>query len=249
MAHRQIKRVHRQRRFSGFTMVELLVVITIVVILAALAFFMMRNAKTAAQSTICISRLRNAGTLLLSAASDNGGRVQAFSGGSGGFDYRPYYVVARELGLSNDNSGKTALKATLEEVMFCPSAPTPDTEHWTCYGVNFTNSTRAGATWTNEKITDTAGRIANVKSLNLASVGSPSDYILIADSCRSDGQQIFRISGGDRIGLRHSHKANACFLDGSARPLTTSDLGRLGFKEAYDTASDPPQTVSLPQSP
>lgn len=245
----QIVHVARRGRSSGFTLIELLVVVTIILVLASLAFVMMRSAKASAQTATCISRLRGVGTLMLSAASDNGGRVQAFAGGAGGFDYRPYYVVARELGLSNDNDGKTALQSTLEEVMFCPAAPKPDTEHWTCYGVNFTNSTRAGAAWTTEKVTDTAGRIANVKSLKLASVDSPSDYILIADSCQANGQQIFRISGGDRIGLRHGHKANACFLDGSARSLNASDLGRLGFKDAYDTSVSPPKTVSLPQNP
>ena len=231
----------------GFTLTELLVVILIIVVLATFGFTMMRNAKASAQSSTCISPLRNVGTLLLSTAADNNGSVRVFSGGNGGFDYRPYYIVGSELGLDKD-ANSTAFESALREVMFCPAAPASSMAHWNCYGVNFTNSTRAGATWINEQFQDANGRTANVKALKLASVDSPADYILIADSCQASGQQIFRITGADRIGLRHQHKANACFLDGSARILSPSDLGKLGFKEAYDTSSNPPQTVSLPQN-
>jgi prepilin-type N-terminal cleavage/methylation domain-containing protein/prepilin-type processing-associated H-X9-DG protein len=230
----------------AFTMVELLVVVAILLILGALAFNLSRSAFRAADSTKCVNGLRQAGLIITSSASDHNNRIQAFQGGQGSFEFRPYFIARDQLGLT-DNS-KAAVSESLKEIFFCPSAPEPKLNHWNCYAVNFNDSELAGAEWIKEKVRDSQGRKGTVSSLPLGSVDEPANFILISDCCRSDGQQVFRLNGGgDLIGLRHNGKANAVFLDGSARSLAENDLGQLGFKNAYDTSTQPPTKVSLPQ--
>lgn len=244
--HPSITLCHRSAR-RGFTLVELLVSIMILVVMAGLLVAITRGIKNSAERSTCMSRLRQVSTILLSVASENNGRVMAFQGGSGGFDYRPYFIVRDQLGLPKDPYD--AHYSALRDVMFCPSAPEPTTPHWNSYGVNFTNSEVAGATWEQEKIQDSKGNNATVSTLSISTVDSPNRLVLLADSCQASGQQIFRITGSDRIGLRHGGKANACFLDGSAKGLSISELGALGFQNAYDTRTDPPTSVSLPKNP
>lgn len=244
---RNLLRPSRRRhlRPPGFTLVELLVTITIVIALAALAFTIFGRTKKAAERVDCVNRLRQASAMLLASSNDSNGRIRAFRGGSGSFDFRPYFIVADELQLRS-NSQVTDTEA-MQDIMSCPSAPNPQTPHWTCYGVNFTDNEQMGAVWKDEQVKDEAGRTGNVSSLLVSTVTRPSGYVLIADSCQSNGQQIFRIRGGDKVGLRHDGRANVAFLDGSVRSMSPADLGGIGFKSAFDTSFDPPQSVSLPQ--
>ena len=241
----------RQSLHSGggtrraFTLVELLVVVAIIIVLAALVFSISGRMMSAAETTECMNRLRQTGAIMIGSATDNNNRIRIFKGGSGSFDYRPYFILRDEMNLPD--TSYEAHYGTLSKIMFCPAAPEPKTPHWNCFGLNFTNSEIAGVTWKTEQVRDSQGRTANVSSLSLGSVSSPSEYLLVGDSCRADGQQIFRISGSDLIGLRHRDKANALFLDGSVRTLSRTDLGQIGFKDAYDTSTDPPTKVSLPQ--
>lgn len=230
----------------GFTLTELLVVIVIVAVLSAIGFGSARFAKTGAEKATCMNRMRQVGTILSARASENHHRIQVFAGGAGSFDYRPYFIIRDELGLPA--SPREAYEEALSEVMFCPSAPDPTTAHWNCYGINLNNSDWAGATWTKENVSDGNGSKGTISTLRMAAVRHPARYILVADSCSASGQQIFRISGGDLIGLRHDGKANAVFLDGSARNLSPSDLGGLGFERAYDAGNPTPELVSLPNS-
>ena len=235
----------RPRRLPAFTLVELLVVITIVIVLAALAFTMLRRGKTAAERASCINRLRQVANMLISSATDNGGRLQVIRDGSGEFDFLPYFIVRDQLELPAEPF--EAHYSRLRDVMFCPSAPEPEqkTAHLHTYGVNFAPNVRAGVTWKDELVEDSEGRTGTLATLPLASVSGPSNYPLVADSCQSNGQQTFRILDADRIGLRHGGRANAAFLDGSARSLGQEDLGKLGFKDAYDTSTKPPEVVDL----
>ncbi len=246
ISHPQVRPQGRRRPLSGFTLPEILVVITIILVLAASLLMTMRNLKASAQSAKCLSRLRQSGTLLLASASDNGGRLRVFSGGNGNFDFRTYTIIGEALGMSQ--TATDVRHAAIGEMMQCPSAPGPPyNPHWRCYGVNFTESTLAGASWSAESIKDIAGERGNVSTLHLSKVAAPGLYVLLADSCQADGQQSFRITGDQRIGLRHSGKANAFMLDGSARSLTNRDLGKLGFTDAFDTRTNPPKVVRLPK--
>ena len=61
----------QKRRHSGFTLVEMLVVITIIVVLAAISFTAFSHAKLAAAKTTGMTQMRNIGVAVAVYASDN----------------------------------------------------------------------------------------------------------------------------------------------------------------------------------
>lgn len=68
---------------TGFTLVEMLVVIVIIVVLAALSFFASRRMVESARNTRSVSNMREVGTLVLTHAADNNGRLPALREFSG----------------------------------------------------------------------------------------------------------------------------------------------------------------------
>jgi prepilin-type N-terminal cleavage/methylation domain-containing protein len=58
---------------AGFTLVELLVVITIIAVLAALIFVMVGKTREKAKAIVCINNLRQIGSALAAYAADNDG--------------------------------------------------------------------------------------------------------------------------------------------------------------------------------
>lgn len=79
-------RVSNPSTKSGFTLVELLVVIVIVVSLASLIFILMQRANLSAAKTRGIGQMRNIGVAAASWAADNG-RLEPFYYANGSGDY------------------------------------------------------------------------------------------------------------------------------------------------------------------
>ena len=67
----------RNRRNSGFTLIELMIVIAIIAILAAILVPNFIRARAQGQVTACKSNLKNIGTALEMYATDNAGRYPA----------------------------------------------------------------------------------------------------------------------------------------------------------------------------
>ena len=227
---------------NGFTLTELLVVITIIVVLAGITFTATSNLKERAGAAKRISDVRQAGAILLAKAGDTSGRCQIFSGGSGSFDFRSYYIVKTGLGLDIYGSIETDIMSW-DRKKLPPTLPA-----WNCRAVNFKNVPDFNAVWTSTSIKDSQGRNANVASLNIGSVTRPGAYPLIIDSSTSSGAETFRINegNGDCVGLREAEmKANAFMLDGSVRSMGIGELKTAGFTKAYDNSSSPPKLISL----
>jgi prepilin-type N-terminal cleavage/methylation domain-containing protein/prepilin-type processing-associated H-X9-DG protein len=70
-----ISRINRTRRASGaFTLIELLIVVAIIGMLVALTAPAIENARERAESTKCLTNLRNIGVAVLSYVADNDNR-------------------------------------------------------------------------------------------------------------------------------------------------------------------------------
>jgi prepilin-type N-terminal cleavage/methylation domain-containing protein/prepilin-type processing-associated H-X9-DG protein len=224
----------------GFTLVELLVVITIILVLAGVTVTMTRKFKDKAATAKRMADVRQAGTILLAKASENNGQCRLFQGGSGNFEFRPFQVVMTDLGVDPNFSAGV-------NIMHWGERPKTN-EHWNCRGVNFTNVPDLNAVWAPVSVKDSQGRSGNIWALTIGAVTRPGVYPLVIDSSTASGDEVFRIneSNGDCVGLRESgQKANACMLDGSVRALDKADLKAAGFKRAYDNSTKPPKSISL----
>ena len=226
----------------GFSLIEILVVITIIIVLAGVIMVMTGRIKDRAMAATRLANMRQSGMLLLGKAAEMGGRCSYFYGGSGGFDFRPYLMVRGELGIATDAN-------YICEIMHWDIKRLPPTAnpHWNCYAVNFTDVPVLGAKWKNETLVDWNNRSSNVKSLSVASITRPEAYPLLIDSSEAGGQEIFRIQegAGNLVGLRNSGKANAFMFEGSARSMDKADLKKSGFSKAYDNSTTPPKSITL----
>lgn len=242
--------IHRQ----GFTLIELLVVIAIVASLAALITLVAQAALAKAASAKALSNLRQSGAVLLAVAMERNGKLQYSDEASGtGSSHLPYNVVRQELGLRWGASGESGQPQICEIMHWNFERIKPKDYEQNCFGVNFTNvpdSSESGflAQWKEEEITTTESATPfKVKALTLTLVSRPGSYPFLLDSSNGVGDEYFQIleSGSGAVGLRNSGKANAYFLDGSARPLDKVDLKKAGFTKAYDNKTSPPKSVSL----
>jgi prepilin-type N-terminal cleavage/methylation domain-containing protein len=226
---------------NGFTLTELLVVITIIAVLAGIAFTARSQLVERAGAAKRISDVRQAGAMLLAKASDTSGLCQYFSGGNGAFDLRPYFIVKTGMGLEINSLIETEIMSWDRKKL------PPKLSHWNCRGINFKNVPTYNAVWKNQSVMDSLGRSANVPSLNIADVTRPGVYPLMIDSSTSTGDEIFRINdSADCVGLREAgKKANAFMLDGSVRSMGLSELKTAGFTKAYDNSTTPPQLINL----
>jgi prepilin-type N-terminal cleavage/methylation domain-containing protein/prepilin-type processing-associated H-X9-DG protein len=122
-----IKSVHSRPRstgagFSGFTLVELLVVIGIIALLISILLPSLSKARAAAQSTACLSNLRSIGQLVAVYQAQNKGSYPPLSqwstGTFGGNRYRGYNLWSL-IGVTAGT--KTAV---------CPTAAQMDAPRW-----------------------------------------------------------------------------------------------------------------------
>lgn len=241
-------------RRQGFTLVELLVVIVIVASLAALIVLVAQAALAKAASAKALANLTQSGTALLSVAMEQNGKLQYSDDvGGSGVSQLPYNIIRQELGLRWGDVGETGQPVICEIMHWNFERVKPKKYEENCFGVNFTNvpdSSESGflAKWNEEEITtEKSGTPFKVKTLMLSVVNRPGAYPFLLDSSNATGDEYFQIleSGSGAVGLRNAGKANAFFLDGSARTLDKVDLKKAGFTKAYDNKTTPPKSVSL----
>ncbi|GAT34142.1 general secretion pathway protein G [Terrimicrobium sacchariphilum] len=209
---------------SGFTLLELIAVVSLVFVLAVLLVPMLRHSQQQAASGACMSNLRNIGSAFHLYAAENNGLLPAMryrASSVGGnpnpgqnnwqFEIIPYLDV-------ESTSFKTISQKYGGQGVFCPA-----------YIREFKQNTSAQTLKTGgygmAKISKDAydsrtamATIANPSSTILA--GDSDDYHLAIDSRTwangPDGQG--RFGSGDPI--RHGTTANYLFVDGHILPMT-----------------------------
>jgi prepilin-type N-terminal cleavage/methylation domain-containing protein/prepilin-type processing-associated H-X9-DG protein len=192
--------MHTQQRKHAFTLIELLVVIAIISLLVSILLPSLQKAKEIAQSTLCMTRLRENGNAVAYYAQDHDD------------EYPPFTITQ----FSGWPWWRDLLAATLEvsdkdEVFHCPNSeitnPT-DWKYWCSYAANgHLGRTTLDENWSAEYTYD---------------VINPATKILLFDSPIYEGRHTLNVWGfsvGDNIynvSRRHLENFNVLFCDNHA---------------------------------
>lgn len=208
----------------GFTLLELIAVVSLVFVLAVMLVPMVRQSQRQAASGACMSNMRNLGAAFHLYAADNNGmlpalRYRASSVGSNPnpgqnnwqFEIMPYLDV-------ESSSFKTISQQYGGQGVFCPE-----------YVREFRKDTKVqtyksggyGMTKISKDAYDNRTSLATIASpASTILVGDSDDYHLAIDSTTwaSGPDSSGRFSSGDPI--RHGKTANYLFVDGHILPMT-----------------------------
>lgn len=195
--------------WAAFSLLEMLLTISLIAILAILGFSSVRFVLEKSAQTKCLQNLRQLGMACLSYTADNGGFLPRGDiprkPEEGGGDYLHWpYVISPWLGVDFDTVSKAANYAAFRRSPFCCPA---EKEHG---AYNYAMNRQL-----NERL------YGNAAYIRLAQVVSPSRWVLISDGY-SD-RTIFtdtrdKMLNMTRMTRRHDGVPNFLYADGHVAP-------------------------------
>jgi prepilin-type N-terminal cleavage/methylation domain-containing protein/prepilin-type processing-associated H-X9-DG protein len=215
---------------KGFTLIEVLVVITIIVVLAVLSTLGVSKLRSAAHGANCTSNLRQIGAAMISYAQERNGKLPA-------------------LELKNPNgsgNGIWAVQLAKEGYLWEPSTPGPPKLGegvWACPECDFRNNNQRGYGVVEATIFQYSDRPSTVNSrlgrqengsLRLNQIEDPANTWLVGDAAESPGNlkrswfaiwpQPSRWTGSHTPAARHRGRVNVCMVDGHVESLSMKEL-------------------------
>ncbi len=260
----------RRAKPSGFTLIEILVVIAIIAILASILFPVFARVRESARSTSCQSNLKQLGLAFTQYAADNGGRMpgagnwqnwgDGFTGGDPANNpgMRGGHWVAGKNGVKGD--GSDGALSSLSEVSgdFPPTGLKASVEQGGVY--NYVKDARVYVCPSNRD-----GQVKGLTySMNCALSGAPSgrvrlpsSMILLLDEWRASDGYFWAVpndTSTDRITPDHNGSGNLLFLDGHVKnytndafPITDKSSQGQANKGAGMTRANEPASSSAPR--
>lgn len=205
----------------GFTLVELLVVITIIIVLAGISFSVVGKMRASADRTRCMSRLHSWGIAIGSYAADNNGKVTANNWASIGTDDPSPYLIYWTSSSEVDSGARNAQL----EMRHCPS-------------VKHSGTGNPAPTYAFIRPNPL---VANSKEYPLAGIQDPSHFMFMVETVGNTGATLssesdftssvkpISVNGPD---LRHNHAVNTLLGDFSVKSMTYPDIQK-GLKLGY----------------
>ncbi|WFB35756.1 prepilin-type N-terminal cleavage/methylation domain-containing protein [Kiritimatiellota bacterium B12222] len=219
---------------TGFTLIEMLVVIAIIALLTSLTTPLVSSALKKAKTAACMSNLRQAHQILMTYSADHKGRVPVdLKINNSNANWRGWYhILYMEGYIPNPykagnyvgNTGYSCPLSASDKISYNNSS------HG--YGVNMGAWDRDGAhpEWRQQVVRD--GDV--YQYLNYTEIENPSDFIFMADTVNLYGMEVGKEVQKARFGedwaaiwLRHQKKANILFADGRVATLARADLENL----------------------
>lgn len=223
---------------KGFTLTELLIVITIIVILAALSFVGVSRIRSAARGATCVSNLRQVGGALVAYAIDNSGQLPPLEIRDKDNKHLGIWTTALTNGgylpLVTNKEGKLGRG---DGVWACPDCTDPRGTGkpelaFNGYGVAeptvFQKSNLVSDVNKREGRNDTMG------SLRLTQIPNPERTWLVGDTAdKASGLKTgwYAIwanpkqwTNAHAPAARHGGKVNVCMVDGHVESLSMSEL-------------------------
>lgn len=209
-----------RRARCGFTLVEILVVVSIISIFLALTIPAMKGLQRQAKSSKCISNLRNLGNGVFVYVAENDGSLpymRDFS--SGGAWSGPYWTDLIEPFVGAESS-KAASERGQKTVFYCPGED--NTHVISDYGANplvFLHPTTEARSLLMTRIEDQPGTLLLADAQILRNDGPIGSWHIASNWYNPDIPEVApsAISG---VSPRHGNTLNALFADGHVESLT-----------------------------
>lgn len=213
-----------KKRVSGFTLVELLVVISIIALLLSILMPSLSKARESAKKVVCLSNLKSCMLVWNLYAGDNrdvivpvnmpaasvGGVTQA----SEWFDLISKYIPGKNQG-GGINLYRTTYPAKPPKTIFmCPSNPATFVYGTTAYATSYALNDRSGIMWSN-------GSVQYYPTKRI-SIVNPSGKIIFSDS---------RVMNGNSGGVRYKYTQSWSDPDVNSYYGIDFWVGRLHGKE------------------
>lgn len=263
----------KTRGRAGFTLVELLVVITIIAILISLLLPALAAARALAEQTVCLSNLRQCGLGFMEYAQENQETIIVNTTINGHEDFWPSWM---SLGVNYFDAPAPGLSVYIPPtVTFCPTNPAPMTSvndfsydaYAACFSDYYTQNTIPNMGFMRSVYIPSENTWLQVERLN--DVPLPSSTILLSDSYTAwkfpyngawqPGEQFASFCPDNTAyapyqgGIYTPHgngvageQANCVFYDGHAESLSPGKLYQTADKvlQFYNFAHTPTQIVN-----
>ena len=203
-------------RRSKFTLIELLMIITIIIILASLLLPALKKVRESANAISCLSKLKQIGLAQSGYHSDwNEIYPASYYGASASVDSNQPWsrAIGTYLGMKDGTAGYAN-----GGIWSCPTQPTWIPSHpYISYGYNY------GALGNHEYEAFSAYGVTSNFPYRVTQIRNPSLQLTHLDSLYSTSTLQYRSMGRassypNYVGYRHNRKANVLYADGHCAP-------------------------------